>query len=114
MNVLRWLARICALLSIGFVLLFLFGEGLAVDGVWPTPAEWVGLLFFPFGLAIGLLIAWRNELLGGFIAVGSVLAFYLWSGIVQGALPRGPYFLLLALPALLFLIVAWRKPLATT
>ncbi len=114
MNILRWIARICALLSIGFVLIFLFGEGLTVDGVWPTPTEWIGLLFFPFGLAIGLLIAWRNELMGGLIAVGSLVAFYLWNFVVRGELPSGPYLLLLALPALLFLILAWRKPATAT
>ena len=114
MNILRWIARICALLSIGFVLLFLFGEGLTVNGVWPTPVEWIGLLFFPFGLALGLLIAWRYELLGGVVAAGSIVAFYLWSYVVHGDFPRGPYILLLALPALLFLIFAWRKPAAAT
>ncbi|MCB9156074.1 MAG: hypothetical protein H6645_03025 [Caldilineaceae bacterium] len=62
MNILRWIARLGSLLSVAFVLLFLFGEGLVVNGVWPTATEWVGLLFFPLGLAIGLLIGWRNEL----------------------------------------------------
>lgn len=112
MNILRWTARILGLASIGVILLFLFGEGLVVNGAWPTPTEWVGLLFFPIGLMIGLLIAWRNELIGGLFAVGSVAAFYVWAFIVRGGLPRGPYFLLLALPALLFLILAWRTPAA--
>ena len=113
MNILRWVARILGLMSIGFVLLFLFGEGLMVNGVGPTPTEWVGLLFFPFGLMIGLLVAWRNELIGGSIAVVSVAAFYAWALSVRGALPSGPYFLLLALPALLFLILAWQSPVET-
>ncbi|MCB0097618.1 MAG: hypothetical protein KDE46_17930 [Caldilineaceae bacterium] len=109
MNILRWIARLGSLLSVAFVLLFLFGEGLVVNGVWPTAAEWVGLLFFPFGLAIGLLIGWRNELGGGLIAAGSIAAFYVWNFAVRGSLPAGPYFLVLALPALIYIGLAWRE-----
>ncbi len=109
MNILRWTARILSLLSVAFVLLFLFGEGFMVDGAWPTTIEWIGLLFFPFGLIFGLLIAWRNEFFGALLAAGSVIAFYGWNFMISGDWPRGPYFLLLALPALLFLIVAWWK-----
>ena len=107
MNILRWIARIWGVASIAIVLLFLFGEGLVTNGVWPTATEWIGLLFFPFGLLVGLLLAWRYELAGALVAAGSVVAFYGWNFFVNGNWPVGPFFVLLALPAILFIVLAW-------
>lgn len=72
--ILRWAARILGIISVAVLLLFLFGGGESFSSV--TLNDAVGLLFFPFGLMIGLILAWQKELLGGAIAVGSVLGFY--------------------------------------
>jgi hypothetical protein len=104
--VLRWLARMTGLLSIGVLLLFLTGEdGLARAGGWATvrPSEWLELVFFPLGVMLGLALAWWREALGAAVAAASLAAFYLCYGLLAGRLPGGPWFLIFAAPALLFL-----------
>jgi hypothetical protein len=100
--IVRWLARLSSVLSIGLLILFLKDFNPAVV----RPREWIGLAFFPVGVILGLGIAWWKEALGGAIALLSVAAFYL----IYGWLLRGNVgtvaFLVFASPAFLFLI-AW-------
>jgi hypothetical protein len=66
--------------------------------------QFVGLLFFPFGVALGLLIAWWKEGLGGVMAVASLAGFYLvYGALLTGQVPRGPWLILFTMPAVLFL-----------
>jgi hypothetical protein len=101
--VLRWLARVTGLLSIGVLLLFLTGEDGLISG-WAKvrPGEWLGLLFFPFGVILGLALAWWREALGGAVAAVSVTAFYVEQVLLAGRLPGGPWFLIFTAPAVLF------------
>ena len=103
-GIIRWVARIWSLASIAFVLAFLIGEGLSDGSRGPTVAEAVGLALFPLGVGVGLVIAWRREILGGALAIGSLIAFYLWLLIIDGKFPRGPFFFLVAAPGILFMI----------
>jgi hypothetical protein len=101
---LRWVARVTSLLSIGVLLLFLTGEdGLISGGNWARvrPAEWVALLFFPFGVLLGLVLAWWRELLGASLAASSVAAFYVYFALLSGR-AAGPWFLAFAAPAAIF------------
>jgi hypothetical protein len=103
----RWAARVWSIASIGFVLLIAVGEVLYPHA--PPPAtlrDWAGLFLFPFGTCLGLMLAWRWEGLGGAIATGSLLGFYLVMWMRDGRLPGGPYFVLVAAPGILFL-AAW-------
>lgn len=100
----RWLARLLSLLSIGLFLLIFIGE--EFDPTVITFREWVGLFFFPFGITVGMILAWWREAVGGAITIGSLLAFYLVDFILSGDFPGGPFFLLFALPGFLFLICA--------
>lgn len=99
-----WIARIWSLASVGFVLLFLVGDGLNGQGGKPTGAEWIGLAFWPGGVCFGLIIAWFRLRLGGAIAIASLIAFYFWSLFDRGRFPGGPYFVLVAAPGFLFLL----------
>jgi len=102
---LRWIARALSIATIGFILLFLFGEGLNPSEV--RPIEWLGLLFFPFGLMFGLVLGWRREFAGGLIGTGSVALFYLLYGLlIFGTIRQGWWILILSLPAVLFLVYA--------
>ena len=102
---LRWLARATGLVSMGVLLLFLTGnDGLVTTSAWAKvrPAEWLFLLFFPFGLMLGLALAWWREALGAAVAAGSVAAFYVSYALLTGGLPGGPWFLVFTAPAVLF------------
>ena len=101
---LNWVALIWSLASIAFVLIFLFGEVLSGHGAKPTAAEWIGLALWPGGVVVGLALAWFRNGLGGAIAIGSLIAFYVWSLLERGTFPGGPYFLLVAAPGILFLL----------
>jgi hypothetical protein len=61
-------------------------------------------MLFPTGVIAGLFIAFFRAKTGALITIGSVASFYLWHVAQAGTLPRGPYFALLAAPAVLFLI----------
>jgi hypothetical protein len=103
-KVLNWIGRIWSLAGIAFVLVFLFGEALNGHGGRPTAAEWIGLALWPGGVGLGLVVAWFRKGLGGAIATGSLIGFYFWNVLDHGTFPRGPYFLLVAAPGLLFLL----------
>jgi hypothetical protein len=105
-TVIRWIARVWSVASVGFVLLMFVGSALA-EGFNPAQfafRELVGLSFFPFGVCLGMILAWRREGLGGGMTVGSLLAFYAALRIMGGRFPGGPYFALVAAPGILFLV----------
>jgi hypothetical protein len=70
---LKTIARFWSALSIALILLFIFGEGLDPSKL--TANEWLGFFFFPFGLTIGLIIAWSKELIGGIVSILSIIVF---------------------------------------
>jgi len=100
----RWTARAWAIATIGVVLLLSVGEGLYPA----TSAEWIGLLLYPGGICLGMILAWRSEGLGGGITVGSLVAFYALHTATAGSLPRGWAWLVLAVPGFLFLW-CWKR-----
>jgi hypothetical protein len=105
-RVVRWTARILAVASVGLILAFLVGEGFDASRI--QPGEWLGLVFFPVGICVGMILAWWREGLGGAITVGSLAAFYLIHLATAGAFPSGWAFLLFAVPGFLFL-VSWQQ-----
>ncbi len=104
---LRWIARLWAVLSLLFLLAFVVGEGIGLQ----RTRDLVAFLFFPLGVGAGLVVAWWRERLGGLIAVGSLVVFYLTLYLFDGRLPRGPYFLLVAAPGVLFLLLGRKEAL---
>ena len=96
--ILSWVARIGSVISLALLIAFVVGSG-----GFPTMTEDVALGFFPLGVAVGFIIAWRREVLGGAITVLSFVAFYLWMFVLDARLPHGPYFLLFSAPGFLFL-----------
>ena len=103
----RWIARAWSLLSLVFVALFAIGEILTTKGPLPTPQEWIGLILWPIGVAIGLIVAWYREALGGLLALACLIAFCVWNLLQSGHLPQSLLFFLLGAPALVFLLSAW-------
>ncbi|MFO7917859.1 MAG: hypothetical protein R6V13_07260 [Anaerolineae bacterium] len=104
--VIRWVARVWSIVSLGFVLLIVGGELASHTGSPPTaPRGILGMALFPVGVCVGLVVAWWREGLGGAMTVGSLLAFYLILWGFDGRFPRGPYFALVAAPGVLFLLL---------
>jgi hypothetical protein len=82
------------------VLAFIVGERSLPSG----PKEWLGFLFFPFGICVGMILAWKKESLGGLITVGSLLASYVVHFATTGRLLKGWAWLAFAAPGFLFLL----------
>jgi hypothetical protein len=100
----RWVARVWGSAIVALVIMFALMQAVTPGAPGPTAREWVGLLFFPAGVCVGLVLAWRWELAGGLVAVGSFLAFYGWMVVSGGRLPAGPYFAIAAAPGALYLL----------
>ena len=101
-QVIRWTARAWSVASVGLILAFLVGEGFHPSQI--TAREWLGLVFFPVGITVGMILAWWREGLGGAITVASLAVFYLIPLATAGALPKGWAFLVFAMPGFLFLL----------
>ena len=100
--VIRWIARISSIVIVVFLLLMFIGEALSPNHQSATikSRETLGLHFFPIGLCLGLILAWKWEKAGGIIAIASMVAFQL-------TITDAPLWMLgLATPGLLF-IISW-------
>jgi hypothetical protein len=100
--VIELLARLTSIASITLLLMLFAGEGLHPSRI--TASEWVGLLFFPVGVVIGMVIAWWKEGVGSLVTVGSLLAFYVVYGYLMRNHLGGWAFIVFALPGFLFLL----------
>lgn len=100
---LRWIARIWSVASIVVIIAFFIGEGF--DPAKITPKETLGFIFFPFGVCLGLILAWWKEGLGGLIAVASLLAFYAIHFATAGTFPSGWAWLAFTAPGFLFVFL---------
>lgn len=98
----RWAARILSIISIGIVILFIVGEKFNTAQIKPT--EWLGLLFFPIGISIGMILAWWKEGLGGCITIGSLIIFYILHLATSGKFPQGWAWLIFSSPGFLYLL----------
>lgn len=94
--ILRWITRLAALV-VGVTLLVL----LFASRPLPKGSEWLGVAFFPIGVALALLLGLWRELLGGVLALLSLAIFYSLFIVVGKTVPTGPYFAILSSPAVL-------------
>ena len=95
----RWAARIASIPVIAVFILMFIGEGF--DPAKVKPVEWVMLLFGPFGLILGMILAWWKEGLGGAIATLSFFAALL---VGDYSASGAGYMLICAAPGFLFLL----------
>jgi hypothetical protein len=103
-KVLRWTSRLTSLASLGILTLFLIAEQFDPSAL--AARDWLLAVFFPFGVALGLILGWRREFLGGIVALIGLVGFYLVHLAVSGQFPRGWAFAVLAGPAFLLLLSA--------
>lgn len=100
-KVIRIIARVWAVLGIAFLLFMILGhifgsEPQQVNGM----NDVLSLAFFPTGVLIGLLLAWRWDGLGGIITIASMIGLY----ILRPDLTFDLFTLALAVPGVLFLV----------
>ena len=108
-KIIRWIARIWTALMVAFML-FMFIAHIVDDGIGPLfdlSFRDALMMVSMIGSVIGLGLAWKWERLGGWMTVSGMLAFYLFDYIFSGDFPRGPVFLIIAFPGILFLILAY-------
>jgi glucose-6-phosphate-specific signal transduction histidine kinase len=100
-HVLRVIARAAGVICLAIIVLFLIGEDLVFG--YMSSREWVGFLFFPIGVFVGLVLSFREELMGGMITVASVLSFYLVYGLLlNSSIEQGWALLPFLVPGVLF------------
>ena len=104
-TIIRWIARIWSILSLAFLLLFFGASIFSSSGTDTfTFKDVFQFVFFPIGLTIGLIIAWKWEGLGGIIAIGSIIAFHLQMLITHGKPDFVLLIELLVAPGILFIL----------
>ncbi|MBK8497512.1 MAG: hypothetical protein IPL52_01520 [Flavobacteriales bacterium] len=103
----KWAARISGTLLLTFLLFMLIGhltgDANGAEGMrFSDNMEFIAFLFFPVCNIIGLALAYKWELFGGAIAVGSMLIlFVIRTDLVQTR------FLAMAVPGLLYVSHGW-------
>ena len=96
------LARLGSIASIVLLLMLFVGEGMNPSKI--TRNEWAGLLFFPIGVMIGMVVAWWKEGVGAAITLGSLVAFYfVWGYLLRNHI-GGWAFITFASPGFLFML----------
>ena len=85
--ILHYVARAWSIASFLFILAFVVG---GEESMRPTAAEMVGLSFFPIGVIVGFIIAWRRELVGALVSLCSLAASYTWLLARNGHLTSFP------------------------
>jgi hypothetical protein len=100
--VIELLARVASIASITLLLMLFLGEGFHPSEI--SRNEWAGLLFFPIGVVIGMVIAWWKEGVGSIVTLSSLLGFYLIWGYLMRNHIGGWWFLVFASPGFLFLL----------
>jgi len=108
-KIIRWIARIWAALMVAFML-FMFIAHIIEDGIGPLTGLYIRDYFMMPSMVIsliGLALGWKWERLGGIMALGGMVAFYLFDFAFSGDFPRGPTFLIIVFPGVLFLILAY-------
>jgi hypothetical protein len=104
----RWTARVLTALLVGLVLVMFVGvtlEGgfnpLKLKGVEPMQ-----MLFF-WTACIGMVVAWRWQVIGGALSLGGMMLFFAVEFAVRGGPPGGFLLYLMLVPGILFLMSAF-------
>jgi hypothetical protein len=100
--VIELLARVGSVASITLLILLFMGDAVRPSDI--SPNEWAGLVFFPIGVVIGMVIAWWKEGVGSVLTVASLIGFYLVYGYLLRNHIGGWWFIVFASPGFLFLL----------
>jgi hypothetical protein len=101
----RWTARVLTALLVGLVLVILAAA--TIDGGFHPlklrGVEPIQMTFF-WSACIGLVIAWRRQMIGGALSLGGMVLFFAVEIAVRRGLRGGLILYLMLLPGSLFLL----------
>jgi len=100
--VIELLARVGSIASITLLILLFMGDAVRPSEI--SRNEWAGLVFFPIGVVIGMVIAWWKEGVGSVLTVASLIGFYMVYGYLLSNHIGGWWFIIFASPGFLFLL----------
>ena len=104
----RWIARVLGLTMVLLVAAIAVGEAVSAPTSQPLTLR-EALMMCAFVLAlVGLLAGGRWETLGGALTLVSMAIFFPVHLAFTGRILRGWAFIALLIPAVLFLVAAWR------
>ncbi|MDD3711581.1 MAG: hypothetical protein PHP37_03220 [Patescibacteria group bacterium] len=108
MRIIKWIARIIALILLIFGLLFYFGYGNPLPFVNPDYSLWenVALFMMPI-IFIGLALGWKYEKIGAYLIIIPMLIVFLGGVAVHSNFSSN--MLLPLIPGILYLIVGYKK-----
>ena len=101
-NIFYWLACVTSVISLFALLAIFILEGMNLPRL--TRRECLLFVFFPVGVAAGLILAWIRPFSGGLLALASLSGFYAAHYASAHEWPRGTAFLAFTAPAILFLL----------
>lgn len=99
---LKWSARILSIIAIG-IIAKTFAET-ASDVPVSNFQEITLLSCYPFGVVLGMLIAWKWEGIGGMITLLSLTGLYLFDYIFYNIFPSGTDYFRLSSPGIIFIL----------
>ena len=105
-TIIRWVARILALLLAVMVLIFVTGEGINVSTMSPGDIV-MGIIFAIVWL--GLILAWHWEGTGGLMITTGTILFILLDYFFTGHVLRFWLFFAFLVPGFLFLYCSWQN-----
>lgn len=106
-GMLRWLANAAGLLIVIVILMFFIGEG-GFNPLKATMKE--SLLMLCFLVACGgLLVALRNEVIGGLMAILGMGIFFLVELVTRGDIPSSLFFSMIPMTGFLHLFCYWQE-----
>jgi hypothetical protein len=101
----RWTDKVLSALLVGLVLVMFVG--LSIDAGFRPPrltgVETVLMIFF-WTSCIGMVVAWRWQVIGGALSLGGMILFFTVELAANGRFPRGFALYLMLLPGALFLL----------
>jgi hypothetical protein len=109
MKIIKWTARILAILLLLFGLPFYFGYGNPLPFINPdyTLHDNLWLTIFPL-MFIGLALGWKNEKIGGYLTVIPLLTGFIVSILIIRT-DFTPFMLIPFTVGILYLIVGYKK-----
>jgi thiamine transporter ThiT len=111
MKILKWTARVSALILLGVTLPFYFGYGNPLPFINPDYTLWenVALTMIPI-MFFGLIFGWLRPKIGGIIVILPIIIGFI-TGIMTGA-HFSPNFLIPLIPGVLYIIDGSQKKIS--